>query len=77
MDGCDVAKEGELAATARTGVGFGLGKFGLRFGIDSKMKSDGLQGAACGGAHKTVVTHTCKTFWQDVDQPTADEFVRC
>lgn len=56
---------------------FGLGKFGFRFGIDSEMKSYGLQGAACGGAHEAVVTHTCEAFGQDVDQPTAYEFVRC
>ena len=49
-------------------MGFGLGKFGFRFGIDSEMKSYGLQGAARGGAHEAVVTHTCEAFGQDVDQ---------
>lgn len=62
MDGCDVAQEGEVAATARTGVWFGFGKFRFRFGIDSKMKSDGLQGAARSGAHEAVVTHACKAL---------------
>ncbi len=62
MDGCDVAQEGEVAATARTGVWFWLGKFRLRFGIDSKMEADGLQGAAGSGAHEAVMTHTCKAF---------------
>lgn len=77
MDGCDVAQEGELAATARTGVWFGLRKFGFRFWIDSKMEADGLQGSARSGTHEAVVTHACKALGQDVDQPTADEFVRC
>lgn len=77
MDGCDVAQEGEVAATARTGMWFGLGKFRLRFGIGSEMKSYGLQGAARSGTHEAVVTHTCETFGKYVDQPTADEFLRC
>lgn len=76
MDGCDVAQEGELAATARTGVSPGFGEFGFRFRIGSEMEADGLQGAARGRAHEAVVTHTCKAFGQDVDEPAAYEFVR-
>lgn len=75
MDGCDLAQEGEQAATARTGVWFGLGKFRFRFGIGSEMEADGLQGAGGRGTHEPVVTHTCKAFGQDVDQPAADELV--
>ena len=62
MDGCDFAQEGESPATAGAGVCFGLGKFGFRFGIDAEVKADGLQGAACCGAHEAVVTHSCKAF---------------
>lgn len=77
MDGCDVAEEGEVAATARTGMRFGLGKFRLRFGIGSKMEAYGLQGAARSGTHEAAVAHTCKAFGQNVDQPTTDKFMRC
>ena len=76
MDGCDVPQEGELAAAAGTGVRPGFGQSGFRFGIGSEMEADGLQGAARGGTHEPVVTHTCEAFGQDVDQPTAYEFVR-
>lgn len=62
MDGCDVAQESQPPATTRAGVWLGFGKFGFRFGINSKMKADGLQGSAGSGAHEAVVTHTCKTF---------------
>jgi hypothetical protein len=77
VDGCDVAQESQPPATTRAGVWLGLGKFRLRFGIGSKMKAYGLQGAACSGAHEADVTHACKAFGKDVDQPTADEFMRC
>lgn len=77
MDGCDFAQEGESPATAGAGVWLGLGKFGFRFGIDAEMEADGLQGAARSRAHEAVVTHASKAFGKDVDQPTADEFVRC
>lgn len=75
MDGCDVAQEGEQAATARTGMWLGLGKFRLRFGIGPEMEADGLQAAGGRGTHEPVVPHAREAFGQDVDQPAADELV--
>lgn len=77
MDGCDFAQEGERAATTRAGVRLGFGEFGLGLGIGPEMEADGLQGAARCGAHEPVVPHAREALGQDVDQPTADEFVRC
>ncbi len=62
MDGCDVAQESQSPATTRAGVWPGLGKFGIRLRIGSKMEADGLQGAARSGTHEAVVTHACKAF---------------
>ena len=77
MNGGELAQEGEVPSAAGAGEGLWFGEVWNRIKLGSEVEADDAVGFDGRSTGKAVVSHPCKTFGQNMDEPAAYELGHC